>query len=116
MPRRRHNTKGDLDNPELTEEFFRRARPAIEVVPDIVEAWRAGRLKMPDGTRVGKPYMKTQVSLELDAGVLEAFKATGAGWERRINDTLARAVRTKRSAPLKRAAGPKRKAQPAKGK
>ena len=40
----------DPDNPELTAEDFARMRPAAEVVPDIVEAYRRtrGRQKGPD--------------------------------------------------------------------
>jgi hypothetical protein len=33
----------DEDSPEWTEEMFRKARPAIEVVPEIVEAYRRSR-------------------------------------------------------------------------
>lgn len=33
---------------------------------------------------------KTQVTLRLDQDVLAAFKATGKGWQSRINDVLRR--------------------------
>lgn len=35
---------------------------------------------------------KTQVTLRLDTAALEAFKATGAGWQTRINKLLLEAV------------------------
>ena len=41
--------------------------------------------------RRGRPLgsgSKVQVTLRLDAEVLERFKATGAGWQTRINDAL----------------------------
>ena len=41
--------------------------------------------------RRGRPLgsgSKTQVTLRLDTDVLESFKATGAGWQTRINDAL----------------------------
>ena len=45
--------------------------------------------------RRGRPMgsgSKTQVTLRLDAAALEAFKATGTGWQTRINDLLREAV------------------------
>jgi len=82
----------DDDNPEWTAEDFRRARPMREVFPDIVEAAKRAR---------GRPraeHPKIQVTLRLDAQVIDAFKADGAGWQRRINETLLRAVRRRRRA------------------
>jgi uncharacterized protein (DUF4415 family) len=35
---------------------------------------------------------KTQVTLRLDADVVAAFKAGGAGWQTRMNEALAKAV------------------------
>lgn len=35
---------------------------------------------------------KTKVTLRLDTDVLDAFKATGKGWQTRINDLLREAV------------------------
>jgi len=87
----------DDDIPELTEEFFRNARPAEEVIPGIVEA--AERLRV----RLGRPKLehpKEHVSLRLDPGIMKAFKEDGPGWQGRINDTLLRAV--KRRKPSRR--------------
>ena len=45
--------------------------------------------------RRGRPVgtgNKTQVTLRLDTAALEAFKATGAGWQTRINALLREAV------------------------
>lgn len=45
--------------------------------------------------RRGRPMgsgSKTQVTLRLDTAALEAFKATGTGWQTRINDLLREAV------------------------
>lgn len=47
--------------------------------------------------RRGRPLgsgSKTQVTLRLDREVLEAFKATGEGWQTRINDALKNWVQT----------------------
>lgn len=87
----------DDESPELTEEFFRNARPAEEVIPGIVEA--AERLRQ----RLGRPKLehpKEHVSLRLDPVIVKAFKEDGPGWQGRINDTLLRAV--KRRKPVRR--------------
>jgi uncharacterized protein (DUF4415 family) len=45
--------------------------------------------------RPGRPLgsgSKTQVTLRLDTAALEAFKATGTGWQTRINALLREAV------------------------
>jgi uncharacterized protein (DUF4415 family) len=33
-------------------------------------------------------YAKTQIALRVDNGVLAAFRATGKGWQTRMNDAL----------------------------
>jgi uncharacterized protein (DUF4415 family) len=74
------------DNPDWTREDFRRARPAAKVIPDIVEAKRGrGRPKVPNP--------KIPVTLRLDPRVVDAFRATGPGWQTRINDALERAAK-----------------------
>jgi uncharacterized protein (DUF4415 family) len=78
-------TKADwdaVDSPELTEEELATARPFAEVFPDLAESIRRSR---------GRPKVeapKQQVSLRLDPDVIEKFKATGKGWQSRINDVL----------------------------
>ncbi len=45
--------------------------------------------------RRGRPKLdnpKQQVSLRLDPDVIEGFRATGPGWQSRINDTLKKAL------------------------
>jgi uncharacterized protein (DUF4415 family) len=91
MPRAKHHRKSDLeskhdlDNPEGTKEDFARARPASEVVPEIVAAYR--RVRGPQ-----KRPTKRLVSLRLDPDLIEHFRARGPGWQARINSTLRKAV------------------------
>ena len=75
----------DPDNPEWTAEDFARARPAIEVVPDIVEAWRRSRGKQ-------KKPAKVLVSLRLEQEVVDRLRGSGPGWQSRANDMLRKAV------------------------
>ncbi|MCF1503242.1 BrnA antitoxin family protein [Afifella sp. H1R] len=71
------------DNPELTEGDFREARPFREAFPDL-----AAKMERNVGGRPKKTNPKQAVSLRLDAEVIEKFKATGPGWQTRINDVL----------------------------
>jgi uncharacterized protein (DUF4415 family) len=73
----------DDENPEWTAAEIRTARPFAEVFPDAAAAIRRGR-----GPQ--KTPTKHMVSLRLDGEVLDKWRATGKGWQSRINDTLAR--------------------------
>ena len=72
----------DEENPEWTAKEIRTAKPFAEVFPDTAEAIRRGR--GPQKTPTKRP-----VSLRLDPDVLAAYRATGAGWQARMNATLA---------------------------
>ena len=78
----------DPDNPEITAEQFARMRPAAEVLPPVLYA----ALTRPRG-RPRADVTKVPVTIRLDRDVVEAFKATGDGWQTRMNDTLKRAAR-----------------------
>jgi len=74
------------DNPEWTKEDFARARPAGEIHPPHV----AAALVRKPGRPVGwtKPDAKQQIALRLDKEVIEKFKASGPGWQTRMNEAL----------------------------
>ncbi len=80
------------DIPEWTAEDFARARPMSEMFPEIVEAFERAR-----GQRgPQKTPTKERVGLRLDQEVVEHFRSTGPGWQRRINEVLVRHVRGER--------------------
>jgi uncharacterized protein (DUF4415 family) len=82
----------DRDNPAWTAADFRRARPLAEVLPEVIDAAKRAR---------GRPKLarpKAHITLRLDADIVDAFKAEGPGWQTRINDALARAVKRRRVA------------------
>ncbi|MBV9572337.1 MAG: BrnA antitoxin family protein [Alphaproteobacteria bacterium] len=82
-----------VDSPPLTTVQLRQMRPLREVMPDLAEAYRRSRGR----PKIANP--KTQVSLRLDTEIIETFKATGPGWQTRINDVLSNwAKRRKRAA------------------
>lgn len=74
----------DPDNPEWTEEDFARARPFAEVFPELASSIRRGR------PSVENP--KKQVTLRLDADVVERYRAGGPGWQSRMNEALRKAA------------------------
>lgn len=75
----------DPDNPEWTEENFKRAKPFAEVFPELAASIERAR---------GRPALdapKKQITLRLDQDVIEKFRSTGPGWQSRINEALKRA-------------------------
>lgn len=71
----------DPDAPEATEAELAQAKPFAEAFPDLAENIRKG----------GRPRSerpKLAVSIRLDQDVLDRFKASGPGWQSRINDAL----------------------------
>ena len=76
------------DAPELTDEFFAKANPMIggkpvprkEAVDAFSSALRRGRPKA--------EAPKLALTVRYDAEVVAAFKATGKGWQTRMNAAL----------------------------
>jgi len=80
-----NKTKADPYNPEWTVEDFARARPADEL-PDAIAAF------FPKTRGAQKAPKKVAVSIRLSAEVVDYFKASGPGWQKRIDETLKKAV------------------------
>jgi uncharacterized protein (DUF4415 family) len=86
MSRKRNEPEFDEENPEWTEEDFARAKPAHEVLaPDVLSAFRNTRGPQREATKV-------PISIRLSRDVVQHFKATGPGWQRRIDETLRKAA------------------------
>ena len=78
----------DEDDAELTDADFAAMRPAAAVHGD---KWVDEQAKRQRGRpKIDNP--KAQVTLRLDAEVLERFRLGGPGWQSRINDVLSREV------------------------
>ncbi len=75
----------DPDAAELDDEWFTRARPAVEVHPELVESSlrRRGKQKAPT---------KERVTLRLDADLVAHLRSSGPGWQTRLNETLRQTV------------------------
>jgi uncharacterized protein (DUF4415 family) len=86
------------DAPELTDEFFDRA--VFRIGEREVTAEK-GKAAMTEAVRRDRPRSETPkqlLSIRYDADVIAAFKATGRGWQTRMNDALREWLKTQRTA------------------
>ena len=86
MSKRKPLTDKDGEVRELTAADFRAMRPTVEVVPELAELLRKRGERGPQKTPT-----KQLVTLRLDRDVLDRFRATGRGWQSRINEALRKA-------------------------
>ncbi|MBA3446729.1 MAG: BrnA antitoxin family protein [Pseudaminobacter sp.] len=75
-----------VDSPPATPEQLAQAKPFAKVFPELAENMRKNL-----GGRPPLENPKQAVSIRLDQDVLAKFKATGPGWQSRINDVLKQA-------------------------
>ncbi len=75
----------DPDDAEATDAELAQAKPFAAAFPALAESIRRSRGR----PRVEQP--KQLVSLRLSKSVIDKFKATGRGWQARINDVLEKA-------------------------
>ncbi len=73
--------RADADTPPLDDAFFARARPARDVLPQAVH--KSLGVRGPQ-----KAPLKVPTTIRLSPEVMAAFKATGAGWQTRIDAAL----------------------------
>lgn len=83
------------ENTPLTDEELAQFRPLREVMPaDFVEMVlshqaeqaKLGKVRPPRGKQIAPT--KEAINIRLSAEVLAAFRATGKGWQSRINEVL----------------------------
>ena len=74
------------DTPEATAEDIAQARPFSDAFPDLAASARRTRGKQ-------KAPVKTLVTLRIDAEALSVFKASGRGWQTRIDAILKESAR-----------------------
>jgi len=77
----------DDDDIILTDEELAQMRPAAEVMSaEWLAAHRATRQRRGRGPQ--KAPTKQSITIRLDRDVLAAYRATGRGWQARVNATL----------------------------
>jgi uncharacterized protein (DUF4415 family) len=75
----------DDDVPEWTDDDFAKAKPFKEVFPEQYAAWK----------RVGRPRVvqpKVHIGFRLAADVVERIKASGKGYNTRVEKALREAI------------------------
>ena len=102
MPRKPNPELIDDENPEWTAADFARARPAAEVLREQFGAEAAAQLLKPKRGRPPKAAPKRAINIRLSAEVLEYFRATGPGWQTRV-DAVLRKYAARRPATAKSA-------------
>jgi uncharacterized protein (DUF4415 family) len=85
MKKRKPLTDAEGEVRELTSEDFRHFKP-LDAFPELAKLVRARGERGPQ-----KSPTKQQVTLRLDRDVVERFRATGEGWQSRINAALRKA-------------------------
>ncbi len=73
----------DPDAPEATDQQLADARPFAEAFPDL-----SAKMRKNVGGRPRSDNPKQPISIRLDQDVIAKFKATGPGWQSRINESL----------------------------
>jgi uncharacterized protein (DUF4415 family) len=85
MKKRKPLTDKDGEVRELTAADFRAMKP-LDAFPELAALVRGRGERGPQKTPT-----KQQVTLRLDRDVIERFRATGTGWQKRINEALRKA-------------------------
>ena len=78
----------DPDTHELTIADFARMKPVSEVTPHVLE--RASPRRSKRGKQ--RASVKERITIRIDADIAAHFRATGPGWQTRLNDALRHAI------------------------
>jgi uncharacterized protein (DUF4415 family) len=84
----------DSDSPEWMSADFARAEPAAKVLPRLFSKETAAEMLKPKRGRPVSTSPKAHVNIRLDAEVVEQFRATGRGWQTRLNAALKEWLKT----------------------
>ena len=77
---------GEDDVPELGEEFFKNAKYGLDGLAQLVGEEFIAPLRKIGRPQAEKP--KKRVTIRLDSHVISAWRATGKGWQTRMNAFL----------------------------
>ncbi|MDD2500017.1 MAG: BrnA antitoxin family protein [Geobacter sp.] len=81
-------TDKDGEVRELTTEDFKHFKPASEVLPQLFNKEIAKKMLTQKPGRPLGSGTKVAQNIRFDAEILAAFKATGKGWQTRMNNAL----------------------------
>ena len=88
MPRKPNPELIDQTAPEATDDWFVRARPAKDVLPDLLGDAAVQEMLKPKRGRPPSAAPKEHVNIRLDADIVQSFRRTGDGWQTRLNNAL----------------------------
>lgn len=91
----------DDENPEWTEAEFVRMRPAADVLREQFGAEAVAHLLKPKRGRPPNAERKRPVNIRLSPEVLAHFRATGRGWQTRLEGVLKEHVAKQRRKPAR---------------
>lgn len=94
MPRNPNPVRTDQDTPEARAEWFDKARPASEVLSELLGSAAAREMLKPKRGRPTLTHPQEHVNIRLDADVVDAVKDSEAGWKTRINNALREWLKT----------------------
>jgi uncharacterized protein (DUF4415 family) len=77
----------DAENPEWTEADFAAAKSPEDLPEQLLQAFPNTRKRR--GRPVGSN--KERITIRLDRDVVARFRATGSGWQSRVNEALRKA-------------------------
>ena len=81
------------DNPEWSQQEMARARPASDVLPEVFGTQAAKAMLKPRG-RPHADVVKDRITIRLSPDVTAAFRASGDGWQTRMDAALKDWLRT----------------------
>ncbi|SDU88119.1 BrnA antitoxin family protein [Pseudomonas mucidolens] len=84
----------DTANPEWSDKDFAKAKPASDVLAGLFGKAQAKEMLKPKRGRPKSVATKEHVNVRFDAEILERFRASGPGWQTRMNAALADWLKT----------------------
>ena len=81
----------EIESPELTDEELASLRPASEALSPNLHAALTGRKPGQRGRQ--KAPTKEMITIRVDRDIVSAYRASGPGWQGRMNDALKAAAR-----------------------
>lgn len=79
----------DPDNPEWTADDFNAARPAKEFFGTAAYEGLVAMKRKPGERGPQKSAVKERITIRLSPAILSRFRATGPGWQTRVDEALA---------------------------